>query len=69
MGYSCQPTLGGPDSLPCFYLAARSLGNEIPGWATALHSEGENDSLGLPLAISATYLLCAWHCAPRGLTV
>lgn len=53
MGYSCQPTVGGPDSLPCFYLAARSLGNEIPGWATALHSEGENGSL-----VAASSYLC-----------
>lgn len=53
MGYSCQPTLGGPDSLPCFHLAARSLGNEIPGWATALHSEGEHGSL-----VAASSYLC-----------
>lgn len=60
MSYSCQPTLGGPDSLTCFQLAARGLGNEVPGWTIALHSEGEHGSL-------VTASSC--HCAPRGLTM
>lgn len=56
MSYSCQPTLGGPDSLTCFQPAARGLGNEVPGWTIALHSEGEHGSL-------VTASSC--HCAPQ----